>query len=547
MASSLTLNRYLSSRWGRISVGATALGLLWLLAHQGYGTSLYLGSSEALPPGPPFDFGPMKADPQAQELGFPSYEDIWQFERKLGQHFQPNRFTEPHPRPRYLFVRDIDPGSGWNNVMQEFLLHAHLATLSDRSMVFHPFTPRDHAPLPDTLPSGDRHHIRIPLNAIISGASTGAPLLPDASDRMIRRAVSIEYFNAVCGEQRKEIGYNDVMHGFAMDDEREGDERMMRWAKKLKNMEDRCVVVTGGSIFPWWFTGGFKVLSIWPAYSNGSTLREFAWSPLVTKTIHDHYHLLTPPSPPPAIPPYLQPSSSPPARHSYNAFHPLRADAAPIPGLLAIHVRRGDYEGHCHFLADVGSEYTTFDKFGTPGIKVPPEAGTGYPGDPNAGPEAGFIGSAIPKGYKYPALPDYLSVPKGEGKKEAALAHCWPSVAQITKRANDIRKGASESRWGLSKPQELRSVYISTNGKEDWVKELADALKKDGWERVASSLDLASGGKMSREALTVSQAVDQGIMGAAESFIGVGFSSMTGNVVQVRLGGGREPGSIHFW
>ncbi|KAJ7064909.1 hypothetical protein C8F01DRAFT_1128715 [Mycena amicta] len=506
-------------------------------------------------------FPPKTVDTQAQELGHPSFEDIWEFERGLGQHYQPNRLTETHPSPKYLLVRDVDMGSGWNNVMQELCvaIRGNLMSLittdySTRTsqpfltvlLVFRSFTPRDHAPFPDELPSGERHFLKIPLNALISGATTGGPLSPDATDGVIRRAVSEEYFDAVCpSKARVEIGYNDVMHGFAMNDDREGDERMMRWTKKLKQLEDRCVVVTGGSIFPWWFTGGWKVLSIWPEYSTGPTLKEFAWSPLVTQAIHDHYHLLTAPSPPPTIPAYLQPASSSPAPRSFNAFHALRADAPPILGLLAVHVRRGDYEGHCRFLADVGSEFTTFDKFGTPGLSVPPEAGTGYPGDPSAGPEAGYIASGIPKNYTYPPLPDYLSVPEGAERKDAALAHCWPSVIEIVQRAHQIREGAYLSQWGLSVQQELRAVYVSTNGEKGWVSELAEALRNDKWERVTSSLDLAE--SMSKEALAVSQAVDQGIMGAAESFIGVGFSSMTGNVVQVRLGGGREAGSIHFW
>lgn len=134
------------------------------------------------------------------------------------------------------------------------LLDAHLAYLSDRAFVFADYIPRAHAPLPDIIPHTNmRHFLRIPLPALLSGPLAGGPLSARGDDTVLRRAVSEEYFDLVCPkEERVEVGYYEVMGELGIDDKTEGDERMARWARRLREESGMCVMVTGGSVFPWW-------------------------------------------------------------------------------------------------------------------------------------------------------------------------------------------------------------------------------------------------------------------------------------------------------
>ncbi|KAF7326048.1 SH3 and PX-domain-containing 3 [Mycena kentingensis (nom. inval.)] len=491
----------------------------------------------------PYEWPPFQVDAKAVELKHPFFERIRRFERGMVQHVQP---MANHTRPRYLFVRDVNTGGSytriWRTYPTEHWCFIHSSRRA-RAFIFWRSYPTlsvnaDHPPFPDVLPSGERHRIHIPLNALIAGPAAGGPLFADASDDPSRRAISLEYFDAVLPPtERAEIDCGATNRELGLDDTRPGDERMQRWAKKLREMGDSCVVVTGGSPFPWWFLGSWEVLSIWPEYYTGPTLREFAWSPLATEAIYGNFNLIMPSS---SVPAYLCPTpDGSAAPRSFNAFLPLRAESPVLPGLLAIHVRRGDFNGHSQSLAEYKSEFTTFTKLGTPGLCLPERTNGGYGAGEN------WIASGIPDGYEYPAIPSYFDVPEGLSRREASLKHSWPTMEEIVVRAREIRVGAREARWGLSSAQTLRAVYISTDGEAEWVGELATALRADGWAHVASSLDIFEG--LSREAQAVSQVVDQGIMTIAEQFVGNGFSSLTGNVVQVRLGGGREPGTIHYW
>ncbi|KAJ7192426.1 hypothetical protein GGX14DRAFT_380086 [Mycena pura] len=419
-----------------------------------------------------------------------------------------------------------------NNLLQELLLDAHLAYLSDRAFVFADFIPRAHAPLPDIIPHANmRHFLRIPLPALLSGPIAGGPLSARGDDTVLRRAVSEEYFDLVCPkEERVEVGYHEVMGELGIDDKTEGDERMARWAQRLREESAMCVVVTGGSVFPWWFTGGWQVLSIWPGYSTSPFLSLFAWSPIVTEALYHNFDLLT--SSAPATPPsYLHPSPhSPQTQNPFERFPPLSASASFIPGLLAMHIRRGDYSYHCPGLADWGSEYTT----------------------------------TIPEGYTgYPALPDYLDVPavegetgeqvEGEGEEgkrrhDAALRHCWPSIEDIVRKARDVRLSQLPSLFSnftTATASKLDVIYISTNADPLFIHTLSTLLLADGWLKVTSTLDMER--NLTPEAGAVNTAVDMAVLSAAEVFIGNGFSSLTSNVVQIRLGAGREVGSVRFW
>ncbi|KAJ7615942.1 hypothetical protein FB45DRAFT_757303 [Roridomyces roridus] len=185
------------------------------------------------------------------------------------------------------------------------------------------------------------------------------------------------------------------------------------------------------------------------------------------------------------------------------------------PGLLALHIRRGDFIQHCHHLIRWNARYLTWNNFGDPTIR-----------------------SEHPD---LPTLPDYLSIPDGVSHEDAVWAHCWQTTEEIVQRVRAVRlQSASGEHFPA---QHLRRVYIATNGEREWVDGLTELLKADGWDSVWTSLDM----QLTMEEVAVDEAVDMSALAAAETFIGEGFSSFTSNVVQFRLAGGRHPGTNRLW
>ncbi|KAJ6529733.1 hypothetical protein B0H19DRAFT_1193152 [Mycena capillaripes] len=471
-------------------------------------------------------FPPLLIDPVAQQLGHPTFTDIRTYERNLPQHRLPtflSRFTGAD-RPRYLWLPNASWGSGWNNVFQEQLLNTDLAYRSQRAYVFPDYLPRDHPPFPDSLENGTRHYLHVPMNALVSGPTGGGPLSSDGeSDSLMRRAVSKEWWDIVCPTAEVVVvNVQDTMREFGLDGSSDGEEIMAAWTRKLLKISAPCVSVQGTSVFDYIFIGSSRVISLWPSYGDSPTLKYFAWSPLITAALFRNFDVLSPHAPPKSLAPVTQSRPS-----TVESFRPYHASEQPIAGLLGIHVRRGDYEGHCVNLANGGADYNAWNLLGTPGITRPAYTSPDFQ-------------SSTPHSYVWPAIPDYLNVPESQSRRDAAFAHCWPSPEAIVARVHAVRASAAT---GASSPQQyLRRVYISTNGDKAWVSDLAALLQADEWE-VSSSFDMA----LNAEQQAVSQAVDMSVLASAESFIGDGFSSLSSNVVQIRLGGGRDPRTIHFW
>ncbi|KAJ7779743.1 hypothetical protein B0H16DRAFT_1710997 [Mycena metata] len=420
----------------------------------------------------------------AQSLGEPTFLDIRLYERNLPQHTRVPPGSEP---PRYLGCRI----SSLNNVLQEQLLNTHLAYLAERAYVFPPYVARDHPPFPDRLPNGLRHWLHVPMNAVLAGPTAGAPLADE--DSLVRRAVSVEWWKAVCSEEDiVVVKAHEAVAEMGLHARSGGLETMDKWAGMLWRMSARCVCIEEGMPFDTTFTDSDKMLELWPSYSQSPGLKRFAWSPLITAALSRNFHLLGSDAPPAALTPTAKnPDDSP-------SYPPYRASAPPIPGLLGIHAWN----------------YNTWNQLGDPGA---------------------LARQANGNASTLPVLPDFFDVPAGMSRCDAVLAHCWPSSEAIIQRAHIVRRGAAT--------KDMRRVYIVLNSEREWVEALAAGLRADGWEVVSSSFDL----DLTLEEQAVAQAVDMSALASAESFIGVGFSSLTSNVVQIRLAGGREPRTIHFW
>jgi len=170
------------------------------------------------------------------------------------------------------------------------------------------------------------------------------------------------------------------------------------------------------------------------------------------------------------------------------------------PGLLALHVRRGDFDDHCKNLATWSSNWNGFNKF--------------------------------------PELSEKFTPPQGNlsEKLEIYMRHCFPTPDQIVSKVMHVRAQA--------KGKKLTRIYVMTNAETAWLEELKAALQRAGsWDRIATSRDL----DLTWEQKYVSQAVDMLIGQKAQAFIGNGFSSLTSNVVMQRMAKNFPPENIYFW
>jgi hypothetical protein len=184
--------------------------------------------------------------------------------------------------------------------------------------------------------------------------------------------------------------------------------------------------------------------------------------------------------------------------------------------MLAVHIRRGDYESHCQALAGWGSDYM--------GLLQHPDV-----------------------------LDRFEPPPKEEEqqRKEYYMDHCWPSIERIAERIEGVRrdyeavyfKAIDGNNIGGSVGNEnekqeryrLRRLYIMTNAlpTSDFYLRLSERLLAAGeWDVVTSSNDLALTTAQSH----VSQAIDAAIGERATAFIGNGVSELPPRCI-----GGKSP------
>ena len=199
-----------------------------------------------------------------------------------------------------------------------------------------------------------------------------------------------------------------------------------------------------------------------PILFNNPITKLFGWSPLVEDAFKANKHLFT------------LSSTLPPPKPELR--YP------PIPGLLALHVRRGDFEGHCPILRSYGVRFT--------GLNIQP----------------GTIDEAL-------KLEQNRDGSLTQNSMDAFQRACYPDVDQIVGRVRQIRMTEEGKR--------LRNIFIMTNASPEWVEELREALMRDHpWKKIASSLQM----RVSWEQKFVAQAVDMMIGQRADVFIGNGVS-----------------------
>ena len=214
------------------------------------------------------------------------------------------------------------------------------------------------------------------------------------------------------------------------------------------------------------FANSRRLLDIWPHFSESPIVQGFGWATLVELAFDNNRQVISPTSP-------LDPPLSASSTHGLARYDT-------IPGLLALHIRRGDFKGHCHdVLMRRSIGYTGFNSF--------------------------------------PSLPDHWEIPQGISdveKKSLYTRHCFPDIDMIVQRVEEVRK--AEAQAGVTP---LSQVYIMTNGSPSWVSKLKTALlARHAWTHIASSRDLM----LTPEQKYVAQAVDMLVAQRAQVFVGNG-------------------------
>ncbi|KIJ64194.1 hypothetical protein HYDPIDRAFT_90909 [Hydnomerulius pinastri MD-312] len=401
----------------------------------------------------------------------PSYNDIRIFERRLPQH-SVAALTGAGRQPRYLRFPGHLWGHGLNNVMQEALLMSYLAYVSNLSFVFEDYT-WSHTPLPWAIYDFALRPAKIPLNAIISGPTAGGPMT-NASQAPL--AVSADFYEHVCSSPDV-VPY--VISSADAPNDADGAVIIEWWMEQLTSVQEPCIEIDSSAhdLFDRFLFGGPRILSLWESLAASPILSDFTWSPLVQAAVARNFALLQPRA----------------AKDIYTA-----GSEPTLHGLVAIHLRRGDYKRHCPNLAKWGAEYMGFNQ--------------------------------------HPALIDRFDpapyADDARSKEAYYLEHCLPTTEQLVARLHEIR---------LEHP-ELRRVYVLSN---DWawaLEGLKEALEEDGWEDFVSSVDI----QLDAEQYYVSMAVDMAIAEKAEVFVGNGFSSLSSNVVMLRMAKGMDVRSNRF-
>ncbi|GLB42102.1 putative GDP-fucose protein O-fucosyltransferase [Lyophyllum shimeji] len=393
----------------------------------------------------------------------PSYNDIREFERHLPQH-NTTQALEEHTR--YIRFPGHVWGHGLNNVLQEALLLHYLAFKSNRSYVFEDYV-WSHLPFPYTIYDFALRPVRIPLNAFISGPTAGGPMEPNL-------AVSAEFWESVCPPDRRRIISSKDAPSHV-----QGSVIIDWWVARLKDVLDECVEIDSGEkvIFDFPFFTSDRIISLWDGISKSPVLADYLWSPLVHSAVLRNF-------------PTLQPASA-------KALFDVSSNGT-LEGLVAVHLRRGDYRRHCPRLAGWRSLYN--------GIAQHPDLPDKF--DPS------------PYKFKSDAYNDYY------------MLHCLPTVEQLVERLRAVRK---------DRPR-LRRVYVLTNAWGWWLNGLKAALQRDGWDDLKSSYDL----ELDSEQRYVAMAVDMAIAEKAEVFVGNGFSSLSSNIVMLRMAKGLHVSSNRF-
>ncbi|KAJ6586421.1 hypothetical protein DFH09DRAFT_1359751 [Mycena vulgaris] len=429
------------------------------------------------------DSDPLPAPEEDPARPPPLYEKYRERER----HFPQHNLSLPYPEgshAKFLWAANHGSRFGWGNYMEEMVLDAYLAYSAHRAhvdfrsrllYVFDNYTSQRDGPEIGSW-NGKPIPARVPFSALIAGPIIGGSM----GEKDIPRAVSREYFFSVCPESKRVVIDTRKIQDTLGEDVTLG-QIVERWVAELKSIQSPCVELASNSpaLFGSSLTNTIRVLDAFPALSRSPILSAFDWSPLILEGFNNNLRYFVDPS-------------------DFNSPSPMETYITPLKGLLAIHVRRGDYELWCDDAYKNAMSFKGFNSF--------------------------------------PELPDkYAPLDYGSlGSSNIARKHCSPSIAEIVEKVLSVTE------------PHITRVYIMTNAPRTWLSDLKRALRTvHQWPNgVGTTRDL----DLSWEGKFVSEAVDMHVGQRAEKFIGNGFSSLTSSVVMLRMhNSDLNPSDIHFW
>ncbi|KAL1748712.1 hypothetical protein HDZ31DRAFT_29259 [Schizophyllum fasciatum] len=334
-------------------------------------------------------------------------------------------------------------GAGFNNQVQEILLYHHLALETGRTYVYQPFVWRKR---------GERS--LVPLSAFLSGVT--------------RDSISSAIYDEVCPEGGR-------VH-ITIDSESD----RTRWTEAKAEIEkhtERCLVVDH-KILSWNFLASPGLHVAWPTYQS-YLKAHFSWSDGINDAIMRTQSTLNLKSP------------TNPGGDAY----------------MAIHLRRGDFEKHCGYLAEDHTGFTTW--------------------------------ATLPELHHSVYSPQLST-----GSASSIIEHCYPSLRRIL----DLIDLHARSRTSLRVLHILHDAAWDHPLVKVQLAKLEAAVLSDvharaaGWpggpmRRVTHSGTLA----LAKGEADYAVAVDVELARRAEVFLGNGYSSLSAQIAALRLGadGGR--------
>ncbi|KAJ7035026.1 hypothetical protein C8F04DRAFT_955540, partial [Mycena alexandri] len=293
------------------------------------------------------------------------------------------------------------------------------------------------------------------------------------------RSVSAEWWEVVCPESERRKVNTNEIKPHI--NTAEGDKIFEYWQKFLMDAPERCIEVVPADYNNMFRLWGTpRIISLWDSFSKSPTSRLLGTSPVVESAVVRNKLLFLP--------------------RDHKAI-----PRDPFQRMLAMHIRRGDYRKSCQNLATFGSTFYSWDLL--------------------------------------PSLPDVFTPlpPSHPDRIERAMERCSPGVNATLDKVHDARADYLHASQGHS--QTLDVLYILTNQYDEWLAELMELLRNDGWSTIVTSHDL----ELDSAQIEASGAVDMDIARQAAVFIGNGWSSFTSNIVHRRLVDGKLPISIRFW
>ncbi|KAF8918424.1 hypothetical protein CPB85DRAFT_1282024 [Mucidula mucida] len=363
----------------------------------------------------------------------PTWEWLKKWERDLPQHD--------------LSLRPPDAQQlGWNNVQTELLMNAHLAYESRRG-----------------YRRGEEHRQwppHTPLNALLSGPVAGGSWDWDDDTP---RSITPAWFDIVCPpSQRRYLNSSDVKHGIEWS---EGDVIFDNWATTLRDIPDRCLEILPSDddrfpqVFDIWLWGNTRLLSIWDSFSKSPVARLLHPSPVVKAAVERNEYLFLPRGP----------------RPSTKAGH------STYDRVLAMHIRRGDYEGACKHFATWSSTFYGWNQLELLPDRFVPPPGSSW-------------GENTPENV------------------EIYMKRCLPSIEDVVSKVQAAK---------LEYDGVLDVMYLLTNEKGEWLDRLLYALRRDGWKTIKTSRELLLENVEQKE---VAMAIDMDIARRSAVFVGNGVS-----------------------